>query len=49
MPIDKTAYDLRGMTYHSFACLFPIYDWQSDDGRENLGDWIEQAAATAGR
>ena len=25
------------------------YDWDTDDGRDNLGGWIEEAAANAGR
>jgi len=28
---------------------FPTYDWVNDDGRENLGDWVEAAATKAGR
>lgn len=27
----------------------PVYNWVSDQGRENLGRWIEQAARSAGR
>lgn len=27
----------------------PIYSWTADDGRQNLGRWIEQAALAAGR
>ena len=27
----------------------PVYDWVSDDGRNNIGDWIEAAAKKAGR
>lgn len=39
---------------HSFTrggktVTIPVYDWQNDDGRENLGDWIEAAAKAAGR
>jgi MTH538 TIR-like domain (DUF1863) len=25
------------------------YDWVNDDGRDNIGDWIEKAAKAAGR
>lgn len=28
---------------------YPIYDWVWNDGRTNLGAWIEQAARAAGR
>ncbi|WP_257266569.1 TIR domain-containing protein [Endozoicomonas sp. ONNA2] len=28
---------------------YPVYDWVSDNGYENLGDWIEKAAKVAGR
>lgn len=28
---------------------YPIYDWVSDSGRENLGKWVEEAARKAGK
>jgi hypothetical protein len=28
---------------------YPTYDWVDDDGRSNMGDWIEAAAKKAGR
>lgn len=28
---------------------YPIYNWVSDSGRQNLGRWIEDAARRAGR
>ena len=28
---------------------YPVYDWVDGNGRENIGDWIEQAAKAAGR
>lgn len=28
---------------------YPVYDWVNDDGYDNLGDWIEQAAKDAGK
>jgi hypothetical protein len=49
MPLNKIRYDLGGMTNHTLACLFPIYDWREDDGSTNLGAWIERAARQAGR
>jgi len=29
--------------------LYPTYDWVDDDGYDNIGDWIEEAAEKAGR
>ena len=29
--------------------VYPSYDWVSDNGRANIGDWIEAAAKKAGR
>ena len=28
---------------------YPTYDWVSNDGRKNMGEWIEAAAKKAGR
>jgi len=28
---------------------YPTYDWVNDDGRKNMGNWIEAAAKRAGR
>jgi hypothetical protein len=33
----------------SLATLYPTYDWVSDDGRANIGIWIEAAAKKVGR
>jgi MTH538 TIR-like domain (DUF1863) len=49
MPLSDLAYDLGGCTNHTFSTLFPIYDWQANDGYNNLGIWIEAAARQAGR
>lgn len=32
-----------------FSELYPTYDWVSDNGYKNLGDWIEAAAKKAGK
>lgn len=32
-----------------FSTLYPTYDWVNDDGRKNMGDWIEAAAKKAGK
>ena len=29
--------------------FYSQYDWEDDDGRRNIGDWIENAARQAGR
>lgn len=29
--------------------IYPTYDWVNDDGYNNLGDWIENAAKAAGK
>lgn len=31
------------------SMLYPVYDWASQDGYTNAPQWIEQAAASAGR
>ena len=48
MPLSDVTYDLGNMDHHTLACLFPIYDWDTDNGYKNLGKWIESAAAFAG-
>jgi hypothetical protein len=32
-----------------FSSLYSTYDWVNDDGRSNMGSWIEAAAKKAGR
>lgn len=49
MALSDVAYDLGGKKNHPFSTLFPVYDWNRDDGYTNLGTWIEKAAAHAGR
>jgi hypothetical protein len=31
------------------SSIYPTYDWINDDGRANMGNWIETAAKKAGR
>ncbi len=38
----------RGKNYQ-FSNMYSVYDWVSDNGFSNLGDWIEKAARDAGR
>lgn len=33
----------------SLSSIFNTYDWVADSGRENLGDWVEEAAQIANR
>jgi hypothetical protein len=49
MALSDVAYDLGGLTNHTFSSLFPIYEWDTGSGFTNLGSWIETAAAQAGR
>jgi hypothetical protein len=49
MPLNEVAYDLGGCKNHTFSSIFPIYEWDTDDGYKNLGTWIESSAAQAGR
>jgi len=48
MALNDVVYNLGGKTNHTFSNLFPIYDWQADDGYNNLGTWIEAAAKQGG-
>jgi len=32
-----------------FSEIYPVYDWVSDNGIENLGKWVEEAAKKTGR
>lgn len=41
-------YTLRDGDYKTLSSIFKTYSW-ADNGRKNLGDWIERAAAGAGR
>jgi MTH538 TIR-like domain (DUF1863) len=49
MPLNEVVYDLGGRKNHTFSTIFPIYEWDSDDGYNNIGKWIETAAKQAGR
>jgi len=31
------------------SSIYPTYDWVLDEGYENFGDWVEEAAVIAGR
>lgn len=49
MNVADVAYDLKGMTNHTFSNLFYAYDWNAGDGYTNLAAWIETAARNAGK
>lgn len=49
MPLSDVRYNLGTKTNHTFSSIFPIYDWEEDNGRDNLNTWIESAARAAGR
>jgi hypothetical protein len=49
MLLSDVRYNLGTNTNHTFSVLFPIYDWEQDNGRDNLNNWIESAARAAGR
>ena len=36
-------------TGENLSSIFNTYDWVGDNGRENLGDWVEEAAQIADR
>lgn len=36
-------------TDENLSSIFNTYDWVDDDGQENLGDWVEEAAEIADR
>ena len=47
--LNEVVYNLGGRTNHTFSTLFPIYEWDSHNGYNKLGTWIETAAKQAGR
>jgi Thoeris protein ThsB, TIR-like domain len=49
MPFSEVAYDLKNELHHTFSCRFPVYDWVTDNGYQNLGTWIQSAANQAGK
>ena len=48
MRLTDVVYDLGARDNHTLSSLFPIYEWDTDDGFNNLGGWIEAAAIQAG-
>lgn len=35
--------------YKAFGAHYPVYNWVNDNGRANLGAWIDAAARSVGR
>ncbi len=49
MKLSDVAYDLKNQRYHTFNCLFPVYDWVTQDGYNNIKHWVQASAAQAGK
>lgn len=47
-PFDNLYFDRNGIKKY-LSEIYKTYDWIDDNGRENLGDWIERAAGKASR
>ena len=47
-PFDSLYYDRNGRRVY-LSELYNTYDWVNDNGRENLGQWIEDAARAASK
>jgi MTH538 TIR-like domain (DUF1863) len=47
-PFDNWHITENGTTKY-LSSIYKTYDWVNDDGRTNIGDWIEAAATKAGR
>jgi len=47
-PFDNLYFDRNGRKEY-LSKIYKTYDWIDDNGRENLGDWIEKAAKAAGK
>lgn len=47
-PFDNWYYERNGKNVY-FSEIYPTYDWVNDNGRDNLGKWIEAAAKKAGK
>jgi len=47
-PFDNWYIEQNGQKIY-FSQMYQTYDWINDNGRDNIGDWIEQAAKKAGR
>jgi hypothetical protein len=42
-PLKKFVVE-EGGNVKTLSSIFPTYHWEKDNGRENIGDWVEEAA-----
>lgn len=47
-PFDNLSITRNGIS-QKLSAIYKTYDWINDDGRSNLGSWIEAAAKQAGK
>jgi hypothetical protein len=47
-PFDNFYIEENGKRTY-LSAIYPTYDWVNDDGYENFGDWVEEAAKKANR
>ncbi len=47
-PFDNWTIERNGQKI-PLSSIYPTYDWVSDNGRDNIGAWIEAAAKKAGK
>lgn len=47
-PLTQWEVELNGVQ-QPLSSIYNTYDWVSDDGYNNFGDWVEEAATIAGR
>lgn len=45
----KNPFDQWTFKKQDEVITYPVYDWVTDDGYKNMGDWIEKAATAAGK
>lgn len=48
-PLDGHLVKCTDGKYYIASGIYKTYDWNLDDGYNNLGDWIDEAAKIAGR
>ncbi|EKB22092.1 TPA: TIR domain-containing protein [Aeromonas veronii] len=48
-PFDNHSIKCTDGNYYNASRIYKTYDWVSDDGYNNLGAWIEEAAKIAGK
>jgi len=49
IPSGRISEILLGDETKLLSELYRTYDWVKDEGRQNIGEWIEEAARRAGR